>query len=111
MFDQYGATDEAASQHTGGGFGSGPAGFDPSEIFKNIFTGGFGNGGFDIFGNSTTGFTHANLDVTVCCHVMSCISYDPCHTLVGFDQSVLPGCRQGSHHDGNVSTPRDVCIL
>lgn len=65
MFDQYGATEEAASQ-AGSGYGPGAAGFDPSEIFKNIFAGGFGNGGFDIFGSSTTGgFSHANLDVAV----------------------------------------------
>lgn len=64
MFDQYGTADESASTaegHGGAGFGAG--GFDASDIFRNIFTGGFGNGGFDIFGNA--GFRQANLDVPV----------------------------------------------
>lgn len=65
MFDQYGATEEHASQGPEtSGFGTGAAGFDPSEMFRNIFTGGFGNGnGFDIFGNR--GFGAPDLDVAV----------------------------------------------
>jgi molecular chaperone DnaJ len=63
MFDQYGATEEQASEgpqnYGGTGFGPGGASFDPSEMFRNIFTGG----GFDIFGNG--GFGQPNLDVTV----------------------------------------------
>lgn len=66
MFDQYGATDETASPSGGGpGFGAGAAGFDASEIFRNIFTGGFGNAGFDIFGNGPGGFNGQSPDVAV----------------------------------------------
>lgn len=73
MFDHYGATEEHVSgagstgASSGAGWGGGAAGFDPAEIFKNIFTGGgssggFGSGGFDIFGN---GSSYPDMDVTV----------------------------------------------
>lgn len=72
MFDHYGATEEHVSgagptEAGGTGWSGGAAGFDPAEIFKNIFTGGgtgggFGSGGFDIFGN---GSNHPDMDVTV----------------------------------------------
>lgn len=67
MFDQHGATDEnAANGPEASGFGTGTSGFDPSEMFRNIFTGGFSNNGFDIFGNG--GFAAPNLDIE---HVMN----------------------------------------
>jgi len=65
MFDQYGATEEnVGDQGPSRGFGAGATGFDPSEIFKNIFTGGGGLGGFDIFGNGS-GINQPEVDVAV----------------------------------------------
>ncbi|PJF17582.1 putative chaperone protein dnaj protein [Paramicrosporidium saccamoebae] len=60
-FDQYGATEEQASQGPeASGFGAGAAGFDPAEMFRNIFTGGF-NTTNDFFGN----LNQSDLDIEV----------------------------------------------
>lgn len=84
MFDQYGTAEEAtATGETGSaGAGFGAGGFDASEIFRNIFTGGFGNSGFEIFGNGG-GFRQTNLDVSVSKPVHA--ARHSCHSkMVGF---------------------------
>lgn len=134
MFDHYGATEEhtsgagPTSTSSGAGWGSGTAGFDPAEIFKNIFTGGgtggggFGSGGFDIFGN---GSSYPDMDVTVNINLsfleaakgaVKTISFqrlEPCSPCGG--KGVAKGSRMATcktcRGTGQVRNTMDACCL